>query len=1367
MRKSSIGHSIQLIALALLCYGTSVFSTNYVWGAGGISVVSGPLIITPSDTLTINAGTVLLRGKIVIQTHSIINVNGDAVIKSDDAPHVGSLHFDTSNNNVNFKVNFNLEFQGADDGCTLLVTTENNNTTGFYIAGNKTVSFTRGSAHKAGGTRCFVLMEHSVLPTFLFTRLSDGDEDVTVRIGQRSTLGFISHDDLSITGAKGLIKFEPINAGNGRLILDIENRASVLVSPLKSMVSSLPEIDDVDFTLPGGGLATFEVSNEAAPITKSIITRQSNQDEHAGLLVLNHNNSLFDLLIDPFNTLGARDDKEDYNGLFDGVRLGFVLGNNGSLAIGDNTYLDYVGLTNNKCPDGKGNSVKLRNPSALIVDGSHDVNALLPSIDLGNCSGLFFRSGVDSDGIVSADYTVSPKKHTSGIGEIVFDVEGGLLISGLNISNDCKRSKLEILSLQVNQTGGSLFITPDHCPEIFPARTFATDSNGALRSYNTASWMINNEMLIFNSTIVHSDVNHKVFEADDVLSEPTYIGGETWKIAKLTVKKPAISFYNSSFFFHESIAFTGLDLNVPALIADDNNCISNTSKFVFFQNGKRCDNGSGRQMILGTEIGSKSCGDLPTLISQDVHLDVIPETVIECSSNDAVDSLLLLTAANNNSIIPPQQCILDPEEITQQPSMHTIFLGHNSNISIGQNGECDPLHTPHSNFIINGNFFSFESRGGELGKPECSAQSGQGGIFVDCNGSIIAGGVQPDQCFSSGLGAFLCRVLVNMGVMVTKSNNGVISLPKNRVFFNPNVGISEWHLDLSDPSQRVIVGEQDILSDYTLNWSTTKKDFDIFSPYQVTCYDPSNCPPVEEKNVSALPTVKGTVEQFNIKGSRLGDQATVLVDGGVIGEFIFLQDNKSAQASIGVVVLENDGTLGIGSTTLGVNGLTIIANGSGHVELNEDVIISNICHILRGPDFNKNGSGTDTLTFKSECCRTLRVQAGGVLDLSSFKAGDTVTFAGDIRLVLEPGARIILNGANLRFEDSAVILSDPAAKQNFFDEYINPNAGTLRSTDAVRVKLSGVGTLTLAGCSTFLIDKGSFVGVETCPECQIVQTHITINILESGRMVLGDDCLPEGGTFQIGNTENDPEGTVSFTMNIFGPNACFAIARQGFLGSGVGIVDKASQIPNNWLVQTTFNVDSIATNVFDGKFQHNLIFSGDNFQASLLALGGTIKNFAFNCFAVVDPNTTNVSPSSVLGGGNFVRINPVGPVNPTVLDDVVTSGEVLAGLFVSKPLLAPGVVTGNIDDIWNSLRVQDITNEDFPGRATAGPSYFRNFLWVGYVDQNKIGRAQGASIIGFGGTTTKQEQTLKIGAAFLILGSGLPPRPVIAVFELP
>ncbi len=108
-------------------------------------------------------------------------------------------------------------------------------------------------------------------------------------------------------------------------------------------------------------------------------------------------------------------------------------------------------------------------------------------------------------------------------------------------------------------------------------------------------------------------------------------------------------------------------------------CEDNISEFRFFYNGNRLDNGVGRQMILGTRIGSFACNDC-RVISADAHLDVIPEACCDASGSQVEQILALTTAANTSAII----CELNNDNITDQFSQQTIFLGNASNISVGE-----------------------------------------------------------------------------------------------------------------------------------------------------------------------------------------------------------------------------------------------------------------------------------------------------------------------------------------------------------------------------------------------------------------------------------------------------------------------------------------------------------------------------------------------------------------------------------------------------------------------------------------------------------------------------------------------------------
>ena len=186
------------------------------------------------------------------------------------------------------------------------------------------------------------------------------------------------------------------------------------------------------------------------------------------------------------------------------------------------------------------------------------------------------------------------------------------------------------------------------------------------------------------------------------------------------------------------------------------------------------------------------------------------------------------------------------------------------------------------------------------------------------------------------------------------------------------------------------------------------------------------------ENLRALPTVQGIANQFQIKRSRYGDQVHLLIDGGRIKELVFLDGDRSSEAPVGFIVMQNNGRLGLGpadrdtdsvnaSVVLGVNGVTLVANGDGIVDLNGNILVNNVCPILAGPDFGQ--SGEQHLVIQSVIPTEFRVTAGGILDLCSFTGPNQVLeFAGEARLVLEEGAILAMGGGTLLMNDKTSIV---------------------------------------------------------------------------------------------------------------------------------------------------------------------------------------------------------------------------------------------------------------------------------------------------------------------------------------------------------
>ncbi len=1414
MRKNISTKKLLLGSLALLYSGVAV-QAKVVWHDSHTPNLDGsdPVLEIQSNSIL----TSMHDHHYVSITASKRPINVYLTQKTDPtiisrSKQVDTLFLEPKNANITFHVTQDLKFVGAsaeDGGHPLFIAVRGGHKVIFRTNGRKSITLEPNGLN-GGSVKLYVIMDGTILE---FNRASAHLEDnIFINLGYRAALGYASDKALSDEGV-GIIQFNPTNLDKGRMALAIDNKASVLISGRTIKNHRAESYDlvyaDIEKTCPAGCQAIFGIIN-------------SNPDASSRLLVLNANKTLAHHQIwHPKTYLGKT--------------YGFVLGCNGKLSLGTLTFLAYVGLSLDQCLKGSEHMpcgidsvidgclcencaglsheslsnvpferiFKKRNPSALIVDGYNDKAALPACIDLAAQSAVVFLSGVDCEGKIENDltsefpFTVSPSKRTPGAGNMLLDVEGCLTVAGAGTDPIAHPTKLEILSLFSTPTGATVLIDGTGSKN-FPARTFAKH-DGAYRAYNSGYFFFNNNAILYKTFLVHTDQNHKVCDNDDLRSEPTYVGGE---INKLTGKaRPRVIFSDSTLMVHTSLALTGVDLLVPnalecclpceeqELSAEKAKCIDckqmytypchrahhfahmhqaieadkeksdddlvnakpcdNLSKFTFFYNGYAKDNGTGRQMILGTYPGSTTC-DCCNVVNQDSHLDIMQLADQSCTCSN-IHELVLNVAPNNSTIIEGV-----PADITGQFSINTIFLGHASNTSVGSPTGQVPEHFSCPTLTIDGNYFSFNSRGGIINYPQASNICGQGGIFVDNNGTIRA----------------INTCGVNMGVMVTKSGNGVIDLPGPIVRFGYGLGEADWKLDLSKTP--VIIPAGSVLSDYVLNWNTICKDPN-FLPFICTCTAcPANAAAVA--NVTGLPTVLGEVDQLFIRGSRIGDPAHIKVgNGGNVRELIFPDACQQGFAPTAVIVLENDGKVGLGSAhtnvdslaasvVMGNNGITIIANGDSRVLLNEDIVINNVCHIVQGP----NWASSNRLLIESDCCRTILVKSSGVLDLTSFTVNGVVVIGGNVKLVLEPGAKIILGTVELKFSENAGIFSEPVSKTLL----PTTKPTDLTALDALRAKFIGsTGIVRFTGCSYFIIPEGAFVGVETMPNCSI-NTNLNFILEDSAHWSIGQ-CSLIGGAFQVGNTSDQGTGaSINFSLQINGNDAEFYIGQGAFVGLGSAIAYKLyGSVPNEWLIGQTYNVQSISINVLNGVFSHNIIWDGNrsseqfSLVGSAMAIGGgsSTPTFTIDFSGDTDGRTANLSRSAIRGGGNLFLTSTTTPTGMNI-QNLNTS---TVGILSSDPLFRLPLdrqLSGSASVVFNDWRNADILGSasQYNSRCDVGP-FIRNEMMAGYVDRGFIQRLVQIAIIGSAGTTTDQSHSIDIGAAAIRLVPSTNPNQPRAI----
>lgn len=1229
-------------------------------------------------------------------------------------------------------------------------------------------------------------------PTLSFVTLEDAArgcfKDRRIVIGPKSKMSFLSSRRVGVGQDSGIIQFDPAIDGLGRMILEIENKGALVAAGHYTCQrrGGCITTADIMLTVAAGDQAIWRVFNSLGSFFA------------AGLLVLDKNETLSELLVDPFLNLNAREDLNTYRGTFSGKRYGVILGANGIVSIDTDSYLDFVSLALNQLPytalrNGCSISkfLKMRNPSAFIVDGNLNPNATNAQILFGERAAFFLRSGIGEDGTIRDEYdmdpfTVDPCNRTHGVGNIVFDVEGELDVIGAAAACDCITSKIELLSLEVFPIGGSIFVESGETN--FPLRTFNTEDNELLM-YNCGAFLINNRMNLNNTALSHTDECHRVCPCNDLRSEPTYIGGETFKLLCSDVR-PSIRFINAELNVNTDIALTGLDLVVPNYVDDLGVLRANLSNFTFYSNGSCVDNGTGRQMILGTRIGS-TAADGCSRIDGDAHLDIMEQDEAVISGLNPLDpngnqTLDLLTAENddtiNNSIMPTD---------AGTTSIHTIFLGGSSNISIGVNADTTGFNIDTNPWLrIAGNVFSFQARGGEATVTR-SILSGKNAIFVDLNGKIS---IEPG-------------FLVNMGVMIIKSHNGIVDLPADQVFFSNGAAVMTWDMNLANPEDQVIIGPDQALATYILNWLLAKKDCSSFTPFSC-CTSACICPPVTEANVTGLPTIQGEVNNLQLRGTRLGDPAEFLIDGGYVRHITFSSIGECpAEAPVATVILRNNGRIGLDSTTtLGANGVTIIADGSGRVVVNDDLVISNVCALVKGPNFES----CDSLQLYSAVPHEIRLKSTGTLNLTSFTdVTDIVAFMGELKLVVEPGAKIITGAGTLRFGENSQLLFEAAINaQDFFldiphgahdstlpittvdaADIHNPlssltNFGQgLHNTDQFRVRIIGGGTIELVDDARAELPFNAFVGIETMdtPSCTIQTTNITLNIADNGVFAIGHFNYNEGGVLQIGNIDNLGEDhSVNFTLTLDGENANFLIGSRGFLGLGVGVerfdgccdevlrqrVCFTDFTPNANIVNTLSNVEKIKFNFYNGVFQHDRIFSGDNSDASLIAISGEAGVEFDLDFQIPDENISPIlqrtSDFNVAGGGNLVLVQPGSSgIHPIVLDQdgVITdrlSASIMASTLLQQPNVdvegLPGAGFFDYMKTHDALLAQDRVNALSRANAASQGDSFRPDFDAARLDaviNGVIIRGALYDLIGEGQEDSKRRNAIDTAAVFI------------------
>lgn len=1223
---------------------------------------------------------------------------------------------------INVNVNNALTFQGGGAPSPFIVTVSGGGSVVFRLADSTSVRLESGSY-------LMTIMDATDHENLSFIRVNQAsDADCSIYVGEDSLLGFAAEN----VGDTGNVTVNPSNnlANTGRLSLIIDDGGSVALQGYKLDAPVPFAVGDLDLTALRGLSAEFVVGSSDPLVL------------WAGFQVQNKNTVMPLLRTNPWFVNPAP---------VVGYQPGFILGNNGHLHVGTASYLEYVGFAPNNNPapvvdpavlslfavngvvPPVNTLVKQRNASALIVDSGDKDNfaASYPQMTVSEMAKVYFISAVDSDGpSAQPDFTVDPTRQYEGLagyGSIVFDVEGRLDVAGTGIS------ALNVLSIKEAPVGGSVLI--DGTEDVFKLRTYEIiPGTDVYSQYGKACFLVNGRMNLHEVALQHTDQIHKIFEKNITAeSEPTYIGGESFYLAK-SIHRPTVALYDSNFLVHTDAALSGVDILTP-----NNGPADNFAMTVFYHNGYALDQGTGRNLILGTNVGS-TAQDFGTIIDRAAHFDVRQETLQTVASEVRMD---LVTAPNNEKIASD----VPNSGIDAEYSVHSFFLGHSTNISLGifATQGVDPFtsnpFTPLSTgtLRIDGHFFSFESQGGALGAPSRSIQTGQGGIFVDNFGRIELSSAHPR---------------VNMNAMIGLSYNGAAYLPSAFITYDKNIGISNSALDLSIPAQRnIITGPATHVSDYTLDWKYIARDpsFIPYNPPSTPAAGAQSAPVLA--NIETIPTIYAAageyarVDQFQIANSRLGDAAHLMIDGGKVRELVLQNGRESGTVPTAVVALRQDGELGLGAAftspdsaeaavVLGNNGLTVIADGNCQLYLNQDVVVDGVCHLLPGPNFTSG----NRLEITSGTEKEFRIKRGGILDLSLFnQAGEEIAFAGKVNLIFEPGSRLIL-GNDSEASQASLIFTDDAKIS--FEKYVDADFAIAD----VLVKINGRGNIVLKEDAMVDLPRGAFVGIESGGDANIgYVTNFNIQMNDAASVFIGSDD-DFGGALQIGNRADysAQSGSVSVNFTINGLNSKLQVGSQGFVGLGAGLTTKPDGAPDSWTIANLYNVANITAHLTQGIIEHNEIFAGSDEDASLLAVGDAtvldLANFPATLQDIV-----------IRGGGNMYLIAGSGlaPVNPIV----GSTDSTTVGIFASRDTLQDVSKTAaGAPATTPAAQFAYFKANPYQAQATKYAQIAQNSLGtlsLGYINDTTISRVDKPFLIGYSATNADPRRSLDQGTVVI------------------
>ncbi len=391
-------------------------------------------------------------------------------------------------------------------------------------------------------------------------------------------------------------------------------------------------------------------------------------------------------------------------------------------------------------------------------------------------------------------YQLSPNANTvqDGEGEHVLDVEGEL--AGRSIANntayDLTTNQPREYTTIVEKSGvlnAATLLLNYKGQEIYGYTTYACDDPGTVicrplavggeyTRYNSPTLFFNNNALLFETTLRHSDVTKWIDGMPNLLSEPGMTGGERlWfnvsvsednldnrKADPNRYRFPELQLYNATLELQESLCAGGMRFVTKDLFGDPTS--DNTSEIQFFDHGKELDTrltGHGRIFLLGGSNNHMADGS-NNYVTESAFVNIFKHNA-PAIGPDLQSARVTLSLINGDQF--PSQCenaaaraITTPDETLKdsQRAHHLVMISQpwplektldkrypKCNISVGWFDsvvEDDPVqgtNAPHGDGGAFPYSLPYAGNGGEL-MPTAEPLIAPNGVFVSVPFSLDA-----------------------------------------------------------------------------------------------------------------------------------------------------------------------------------------------------------------------------------------------------------------------------------------------------------------------------------------------------------------------------------------------------------------------------------------------------------------------------------------------------------------------------------------------------------------------------------------------------------------------------------------------------